>query len=209
MISKEDILNEPLEVSDRFKMAAIRKTFPAENEETLLKIYHLDLENIHSHGAQMGTPRVCDILKVINQVGKEFPELMDTETMLKPEYVISCYTLMATLHNLHKVSSDFVYTYGFNHLYAVIINNNVPFKRPEYSILRVTDDEIEMVSRNALALCVKLNSVATENDYLEIILALHESFTIEEQWMLFSKLHYSQIVDMIGLPFVYIDKLLD
>jgi hypothetical protein len=193
-----------------YRQSLIKYAFPKADEEYIKSISELNLEEIENYGVVIPATKVYSSVSNINKAALKYPQLLNGE-YLPPSYILSCYTFISIMHNLHKITVKLAYAelYKVNPLYRAILNSKSQFDSRGYSLLLVTDKEVEMMAYNALAICAKMKMAASESHYLEVIMALQEHFEVEEQWALLTGFPYEQVVEMITMPSIYVNKIIE
>lgn len=199
---------ESVVVDNLYKLEAIREFYPAENDETILALYNLDLEKIDKYGVGFSVHKTAYISTVINRAVDVFPQFKRSEEMLEPEYMRSAYMLVVVLHNIHKVTYPLISHNNLNQLYAEVLFRHNSKDNVGHSIVNMSDDDMLKVALNALTICERLGRVADETDYLNVIINLQKHYNLHSQWLVFTKASYSLFDNFEEVPQSYIEALL-
>lgn len=192
-----------------YKMKVIQEHFPLENDATHVALYNLDLESIDRYGVAMSPVKLYESVALTSELVKDFPEFSESDTMLKLEYIRSAYIFVSVLHNIHKITGKLIFMANLNPLYRIIIGSSKEERHMGYSIIQITPTVMKKLYTNALQICRSLNSVATEKDYLELITILQHTYSLEQIWLLFTKVEYDEFKVFNEIPPMFLSTLLE
>lgn len=190
---------------NKYQHQTITETFPHLTTYTNAAILKTNIHNMDKYGVALSFPKTLQIIHTINQQKQNFPHLTYNQHTLHPDYIRTSMQLITILHNIHKITTNQIFTTNLHPTYQKIITPN---PQPSgISIVNMDDHHITQITQTALQLSTQHKKPLTENNYLTLIHQTTQHNPIHTITNTILNHPQNQLNDILQLPETYINAL--
>lgn len=201
----EDYYVTPELKVNKYQLTVVSEIFPELTTFEHIALLKTNLHNMDKYGVALSLPKTYKIIKTINELKVKYPQICYNSNLIHPDYLRTAIQLITVLHNIHKITSNQLFTTNLNGKYNVLArNSNEP---SGISIVNMEERHYVQAADLAFTLATRHKKPLTESNYLALIINLLSKNNLDNICNVATTFPLEKISRVLELPQPYVTAL--
>ena len=198
----EDYYFTPELKVNKYQLNVVEEVFPELTTFEHIALLKTNIQSLDKYGVAFSLPKTYSIVKTINSLKSTYPTLCYNSKWIHPDYLRSAMTFITILHNIHKVSSNKIFTSNLNSKYRRLLKD-YEGEPVGTSIVNMEDEDFLHIADTVFQISLQHGKALTEDQLLALLIRLADNHELDTLFNIFTTCHLSYFPQILELPDIY------
>lgn len=198
----EDYYVNPQLKINKYQLSVVEEVFPELTTFEHVALLKTNIQSLDKYGVAFSLPKTYSIVKTINTLKDSYPTLSYNSKWLHPDYLRSAMHFITILHNIHKVSSNKIFTSNLNPKYLRLFKNHdgTPVG---VSIVNMENGDFLHIADTVFQVSLHHRKPLNEDHFLALMIRLADIRRLDTLFNVFTTCDLSCFPQILELPDIY------